>query len=83
MNLRKIILIFTLGIFVILMYLSFMSFTALSQAASAQGVGLATLVGGINALLVWLQFPLSIVIAIILIYLILADASLTQQNTKK
>ncbi len=82
MNLRKTILVFALVLFGVLMYTTFMSFTVLSQVATDMGVSLNALTGSGNALIIWLQFPLVLLISVILIYLILADDSLTKQNQK-
>lgn len=82
MNLRKTILVFALVLFGILMYTTFMNFTVLSQVATDMGISLNALTGTGNALIIWLQFPLVLLISVILIYLILADDSLTKQNQK-
>lgn len=83
MNLRKTILVFVLVLFGVMMYTVFMSFTVLSQVATDMQISLNALTGSGNALIIWLQFPLILLISITLIYLILADESLTKQNTKK
>ena len=83
MNLRKVLLIATLSLFALLMFFNFTAFALISTLASDQGLSFAELAGSVNALMIWLQFPLSILIFVILIYLVLGDQSLTEQNSKK
>lgn len=79
MNLRKIILYFTLIVFFILMYLILNTYTVLTDMAAANQQTLSAFLGGnINFLYVWLQFPLLILIALLLIYLSWWDKSLTE-----
>jgi hypothetical protein len=83
MNLRKTILYFVLVLFAILMYASFMSFTIVSQVASDLGITTNALLGSGNAFIIWMQFPLILLISIVIIYLIFAEDSLTKQSLKK
>lgn len=84
MNLRKALLSLTLLFFFGLMFTVLQTYALLSNLADAASVSLASLVGGnINALLVWLQFPLMIVVALILIYLTWWDDSLNKSAQRK
>lgn len=79
MNLRKIILYITLIFFFILMYLILNNYTVLTELAKANNQSMSEFLNGnINSLYVWLQFPLLILISLLLIYLTWWDNSLTE-----
>ena len=80
MNLRKIVLVITLVLFLVLMFISmsnYAQYQTLVELASQVNpeVGSNTF----DALLVWMQFPLLILISVMMFYLIFADESLTRQ----
>ncbi|HET6785106.1 MAG TPA: hypothetical protein VFH18_03715 [Erysipelotrichaceae bacterium] len=80
MNLRKVILSLALIFFSVLFYCILQAYAFLDTAVKASGVTLAELSGsGFNTFIVWLQFPLVILLIIIFIYLIFGDKSLTAQ----
>lgn len=80
MNLRKVILSLALIFFSILFYCILQSYALLDSAVKVSGVTITELSGsGFNAFIVWLQFPLVILLMIIFIYLIFGDKSLTVQ----
>lgn len=83
MNLRKAILSLTLLIFFGLMFTVLQSYTFMTALADNASTNLAGLVGGnLNALMVWLQFPLMIVVALLLVYLTWWDESLTKSSIR-
>ncbi len=80
MNLRKVLLGLALVFFSILFYCILQAYALLDTAVKASGVTLSELSGsGFNSIVVWLQFPLVILLMIIFLYLIFGDDSLTIQ----
>lgn len=81
MTLRKAILSLTLVLFFILMYTVLHTFFLISNLVDAAGSSLTELVGGsLNAFVVWAQFPLLFVVALLILYLTWGDTSLTQSK---
>ena len=79
MNLRKIILGFSLIIFFILLYTMMSTYTILANLAQDMGLGMSELLGGTaNALTLWAQFPLALLLSLALVYVTLWDKSLTE-----
>ncbi len=78
MNLRKMILYITLALFAILFYAMLGNYSTLSNLASASNMSMSEFVDGSgSAFMIWLQFPVSILIIAILAYLAWWDESLT------
>lgn len=80
MNLRKVILTMSLVLFLVLMFIAVTNnaqYQTLVELASQVNpeVGSNTF----DALMVWMQFPLLILITVMMFYLIFADESLTRQ----
>jgi hypothetical protein len=85
MNLRKVLLTLLAIIFSVFMYTVLQTYTLLLSVMEQASITYAQTEGGvINGVIVYLQFPILIVMGIILMYLILGDKSLTAQvmNTK-
>jgi len=80
MNLRKVILGLALVFFSVLFYCILQTYALLDSAVKVSGVTISELSGsGFNTFIVWLQFPIVILLIIIFIYLIFGDKSLTVQ----
>jgi len=80
MNLRKVLLTLMAIIFSVFMYTVLQSYTLLVGIMEQFSITYAQTEGGaINAMIVYLQFPLLIVMGLILVYLVLGDKSLTAQ----
>ncbi len=78
MNLRKMILYITLALFAILLYAMLNSYSTISTLASNAGMSISEYVDGSgSAFMMWIQFPLSILIVAVLAYLAWWDESLT------
>jgi len=81
MTLRKSILSLTLILFFILMYTVLHTFFLISNLVSAAGTNLSGLVGGsLNAFVVWAQFPLLFMVALLILYLTWGDTSLSKSK---
>lgn len=80
MNLRKVLLMVMLILVLALFYSVMQTYVLLLEVMGQNLVTYAQTTGGsFNALIVWLQFPLLILIGLILMYVILGDKSLTAQ----
>ncbi len=78
MNLRKIILYLVIVLFGILFYSMLNTYTTISQLATNGGVSISQLVEGSgSAFMIWLQFPIAILVLVILVFLTWWDESLT------
>lgn len=83
MTLRKLILNLTLFIFIILMYTVVQTYVSVNTLADAAGVNLAEYLGSMGkALLMWAQFPLLLLLGVLLAYLSWGDKSLTQSEER-
>jgi hypothetical protein len=78
MTLRKAILNIILIVFFALMYTILHTYVILTDIAETAGTGLSELIGGFNALVIWLQFPLLFLLSLLLIYLAWGDKSLSK-----
>jgi hypothetical protein len=80
MNLRKVLLTLMAIIFSVLMYTVLQTYTLLLSVMEQASITYAQTDGGVlNGVVVYLQFPLLIVMGLILVYLVLGDKSLTAQ----
>ncbi len=80
MNLRKVLLTLMGILFAVLVYSILQSYTILVQTMELAQITYAQTEGGsFNAVVVWLQFPVILLIGLILGYLILGDKSLNIQ----
>lgn len=80
MNLRKVLLTLLGILFAVLVYSILQSYTILVQTMELAQITYAQTEGGsFNAVVVWLQFPVILLIGLILGYLILGDKSLNIQ----
>jgi hypothetical protein len=78
MNLRKLILYVTLALFAILLYAMLGNYSTISTLANNAGMSVSEFVEGSgSAFMMWVPFPLTIIIAAILAYLAWWDESLT------
>lgn len=80
MNLRKIVLSITLVLFLVLMFISMSNYAQYQEIVKlAAQVDPEVGKNNFDALLVWMQFPLLLMIASLLTYMIFGDESLTRQ----
>lgn len=80
MNLRKVVLTLTLIMLLVLMFISFSNYTQYQDIVKlAAQVDPEVGKNNFDALLVWMQFPLLLLIASMLTYMIFGDESLTRQ----
>lgn len=80
MNLRKVLLTLMFILFAVLTYGVLETYTLLIKTMEVASITYAQTEGGaFNAVIVWMQFPLLLLIGAILAYLILGDKSLTAQ----
>lgn len=80
MNLRKVLLTLMVIIFSVFAYTVLQTYTLLLNVMEQASITYAQTEGGaFNAVIVWLQFPLLIVMGSILTYVVLGDKSLTAQ----
>lgn len=80
MNLRKVLLTLMVVIFSVFAYTVLQTYTLLLNVMEQASITYAQTEGGaFNAVVVWLQFPLLIVMGSILTYVVLGDKSLTAQ----
>lgn len=80
MNLRKVLLTLMFILFAVLTYGVLETYTLLIKTMEVASITYAQAEGGaFNAVIVWMQFPLLLLMGAILAYLILGDKSLTAQ----
>lgn len=80
MNLRKVVLTLTLIMLLVLMFISFSNYTQYQDIVKlAAQVDPEVGKNNFDALLFWMQFPLLLLIASMLTYMIFGDESLTRQ----
>ncbi len=80
MNLRKIVLVITLVLFLVLMFISMSNYAQYQEIVKlAAQVDPEVGKNNFDALLVWMQFPILLMIASLLTYMIFGDESLTRQ----
>ena len=80
MNLRKVLLTLMFILFAVLTYGVLETYTLLIKTMEVASITHAQTEGGaFNAVIVWMQFPLLLLMGAILAYLILGDKSLTTQ----
>lgn len=80
MNLRKIVLVITLVLFLVLMFISMSNYAQYQEIIKlAAQVDPEVGKNNFDALLVWMQFPILLMIASLLTYMIFGDESLTRQ----
>lgn len=80
MNLRKVLLTLMFILFAVLTYSVLQTYTVLIDVMQKASLTYSQTDGGaFNAVIVWLQFPLLIVMGLILAYVILGDKSLSAQ----
>ena len=80
MKLRKVVLTMALVLFLVLMFIAvtnYAQYQILIELASQVNPEVSS--NTFDALLVWMQFPLLILISVMMFYLIFADESLTRQ----
>ena len=81
MNLRKVLLTLLAILFSVLTYAILQTYTILTVMMEETSITFAQTEGGsLNGVLVWLQFPIIIVSALIIAYLLFGDKSLTAQS---
>lgn len=80
MNLRKVLLSLLFILFAILTYGVLQTYTILVQTMETAAITYAQTEGGaFNAVIVWMQFPIILLMGLIIGYLILGDKSLSAQ----
>ena len=78
MNLRKTILYIILALLAVLLYSMLTNYATISTLANESDMTLSEFVGGAgSSFMLWMQFPITIVIIAILAYLAWWDESLT------
>ena len=81
MNLRKVLLTLLAILFSVLTFAILQTYTILTVMMEETSITFAQTEGGsLNGVLVWLQFPIIIVSALIIAYLLFGDKSLTAQS---
>ncbi len=81
MNLRKVLLTLLAILFSALTYAILQTYTILTVMMEETSYTYAQTTGGsMNGVVVWLQFPIIIVSALIIAYLLFGDKSLTAQS---
>ncbi len=80
MNLRKVLITFLAILFSVLTYAILQTYTILTVLMEETSTTYAQTAGGTgNGIVVWMQFPIILLSALIIAYLLFGDKSLTNQ----
>lgn len=80
MNLRKVLLTLLAILFSVLTYAILQAYTILTVVMEEASITYAQTTGGtLNGIVVWMQFPIILLSALIIAYLLFGDKSLTNQ----